>query len=140
MSMQPEQLVVQQVRVRCLAPTARRDVGAELRYDADDPFAVALTVHTGGDTYVRWEVARTLLTLGITEPTGLGDISVWPYVDSHGRDVVVLNLRSRHGQIVGEVATSDLQRFLSRTLALVPVGGESARLDVDRVVDRLLSS
>ena len=53
---------------------------------------------------------------------------------------MVLSLTAPHGEVVGEVRTNQLYRFITRTLAMVPLGTESERLDVDAVVAQLLAS
>ena len=132
-------VVTQQLAVRCLAPGPLRDIEAEFRYDAEDPFAVAITFPVGAGV-LRWELARFLLAQGVTDPAGEGDICLWPHVTDEGRAVVVLSLHSTHGELVGEVRTNQLYRFLTRTLAMVPLGTESEWLDVDAVVAMLLGS
>jgi hypothetical protein len=61
-------------------------------------------------------------------------------VDEHGRSLVVLHLRRDDHEVVLELLTTELDRFLGRTLALVPFGTESEHVDVDAVVMQLLSS
>ncbi len=132
-------VVTQLLTVRCLAPGPLRDLEVEFRYDAQDPFAVALSIPVG-DEVVRWELARSVLARGVTDPAGDGDICLWPHVTDEGRAVVVMNLCSERGELVGEVRTNQLYRFLTRTLAVVPMGTESEWLDVDAVVEQLLGS
>ena len=59
--MSAPRVLTQQLAVHCIAPGPPREIDAEFQYDAHDPFAVAITFHLGDDTYVRWELARTLL-------------------------------------------------------------------------------
>ena len=113
---------------------------AEFRYDAHDPFAVSITFHLGDDTAVRWELARTLLVRAITDPAGAGDVCLWPNLDAEYRAVVLLSLGAPQGELVVEIRTNQLYRFLTRTLAMVPFGTESEWLDVDAVVAQLLGS
>lgn len=138
-SMSSPAIVTQQLSVRCLAPGPSRELEAEFRYDAADPYAVAMTFLLG-DTLLRVELDRSVLAQGVTDPAGEGDICLWPHVTDEGRAVVVLSLCSATGELVGEVRTNQLYRFLTRTLALVPLGTESDQLDVDAVVEQLLGS
>jgi hypothetical protein len=130
-------VITQEVFARCAFPTGDL-VGAELGYAADEPYAVLVTLHDEVGT--SHEVARTLLAQAITRATGAGDVRAWPVVDDDGRSLVVLHLRSGDQEVVLELLTTQLDRFLGRTLALVPFGTESEHVDVDAVVARLLSS
>ena len=130
-------VITQELFARCAFPTGDL-VGAQLRYAADDPYAVLVTLHDEVGT--SHEVARTLLAQAITGATGTGDVRAWPMVDEHGRSLVVLHLRNSDREVVLELLTTQLDRFLGRTLALVPCGTESEHVDVDAVVAQLLSS
>ncbi len=139
LSMSSPRVLTQQLSVRCIVPGPLREIEAELRYDAEDPFAVALTFHLGEDV-LHWDLARSVLAQGLTDPAGEGDVCLWPHVTEEGRAVVVLSLCSTYGELVGEVHAFQLYRFITRTLALVPLGTESEWLDVDGVVAQLLGS
>ena len=115
------------------------EVPATFEYDAGDPWAVRITFPAdrgGTATPVRWVVARELLLQGVTEPAGEGDVQVFPSIDEHGRAAVVMELCSPDGRLVLQLCTSELHRFLARTLAVVPLGAES--IDLDRLVDVLV--
>ena len=131
------EVIVQRVVARCAFPTGER-VPAELRYAADEPYGVQITVDD--DPAAVHEVARTLLVQGITGATGMGDARAWPMIDRTGRALVVLHLRSAQDEVVLELLTTQLDLFLGRTLALVPLGDESQLLDVDGVVAQLLAA
>ena len=53
----------------------------ELSYDPADPFAVTATFLTVAGQ-VRWTFGRDLLIGGLFEPTGDGDVHVWPCLDN----------------------------------------------------------
>ena len=114
------------------------DLSASFGYDPSDPWAVWITFRgaSGRSTEpVRWAVGRDLLLQGITDPAGEGDIQLFPSVDENGRAAVVMELRSPDGRLVTQMCSSELYRFLTRTLALVPVGTE--QIDLDQLVDEL---
>ena len=114
------------------------DLSASFGYDPSDPWAVWITFRgaSGRSTEpVRWAVGRDLLLQGITDPAGEGDIQLFPSVDENGRAAVVMELRSPDGRLVTQMCSSELYRFLTRTLALVPVGTE--QIDLDLLVDEL---
>jgi len=110
---------------------------ADFGYDPADPYAVTVTFRTEyGD--VAWTFARELLVDGLTTPTGDGDVHVWPCLDADGSPVVMVELVSDDGELMAQAPLWTVQRFVSRTLAAVPVGTEGDRMDLDGVVDRLL--
>jgi sporulation and cell division protein SsgA len=109
------------------------DLRASFGYGAADPWAVWITfpgASARSTEPVRWAVGRDLLLQGLTDPAGEGDVQLFPSVDENGRAAVVIELRSPGGRFVGQMRTSDLYRFLSRTLALVPLGTETIDLDL----------
>lgn len=130
-------LITQQLLVRCLTPVEGM-LQAELCYDAADPYSVQMSLGTGLDDD-RWELARTTLLEGITGVAGVGDARLWPIVNDAGRSLVVVHLRAPH-ELVVELRTTQLHRFLDRTLAVVPLGTEGAWLDVDGAIDQLLAA
>ncbi len=113
---------------------------ASIRYDAADPYAVHVCFHTGGERgTVEWSFARQLLTDGLTQATGEGDVKVWPsHVD--GRATVFLALSSPSGQAVFEVALHDLAEYLTCSYTAVPTGCEGDFLDIDAELALLLWS
>ena len=109
-----------------------------LRYSAVDPYAVRAAFR-GSETTVEWVFARDLLLSGMREPTGSGDVHVWPgHLD--GRDVVHISLSSPDGRAVLQADIHDLRRFLDATTALVPVGREDVHLNLDDVIAKLCAS
>ena len=110
-----------------------------LSYDPADPFAVTVVLHAECGA-VRWIFARDLLVDGRFAPAGDedGDVYVWPCLDNDGVSVVIVELRSPSGELMGQVATRDLDRFVSDILGAVPLGSEAEHVDLDAVVDRLL--
>jgi hypothetical protein len=112
-------------------------VQAELRYDAADPFAVRGDFTLSGQV-VRWVFARALLRAGLYEPTGAGDVRVRPWLDEEGKAVVLIELSSPDGSAAMRAPAGDLAVFLRRTESLVPAGGESAHVDLDSALERLL--
>lgn len=119
-----------EVELRLVVPDAGTvPLRVALRYGIDDPFAVTAAFAGDGMT-IEWVFARDLLLNGLEQPSGEGDVHVWPSWGS-GRDLVLLSLSSPDGQAVLEADAADLRSFLDRTTALVPLGGESRHVDVD---------
>ena len=112
---------------------------ATLGYDPADPYAVTATFRTGAGSVV-WTFARELLSRGLTTPTGEGDVHVWPCLDTAGRAVVIIELSSPDGELVAQAPTQDVYRFVSRSLASVPAGLESAYVDMDHLIGQLLAA
>jgi len=105
----------------------------ELGYAAGDPYTVGMSFHPD-DRPVRWDFARELLSDGLHEPSGDGDVHVWPCLDDHGRAIVVVELCSPNGDALVEIRLGDAVDFVDRMHALVPAGDEPTCLDVDATI------
>ncbi|MEU0279291.1 SsgA family sporulation/cell division regulator [Streptomyces sp. NPDC088147] len=132
-------LVIEQaVQARLVASAPRLEtVPATLRYDRADPFAVRMAfppLATLEGTEVTWEFSRELLTTGMTEPVGFGDVRVRPF--GYGR--TVLEFHAPEGTAMVHLRTAELRRFLERSQDLVPTGHEHLYLDLDHDLTELL--
>ncbi len=118
----------------------RTGVGADavevsLTYDPADPYAVHLAFHLdarGGGETVAWSFARDLLAAGLHQPSGLGDVRIWPWTGPEG-ETIALALSSPDGQALIEAPRSPLAGFLEAAYGSVPAGREAQHLpDPDR--------
>ncbi len=107
-------------------------------YAASDPYAVTVTFRTGYGN-VAWTFARDLLVEGLDTPAGDGDVHVWPCEDPEGRPVVVIELISDDGELMAQAPRWAVSRFVARSMRVVPLGSESDLLDLDHVVEALLT-
>ena len=114
-------------------------IEADLRYDPADPLAVTAVFKTAGQD-VRWTFGRELLTDGLYEPTGDGDVHVWPCLDDDGHAVVIIELCSPDGEALVQAKTGDMRTFIDRVNALVPAGTEADLLDVDAAIAAILAA
>ena len=112
---------------------------AELRYESADPYAIAACFDTG-EARVRWVFARELLASGAYEPTGDGDVHVWPCLDSEGHAVVIIELCSPDGEALVQAKTNDLSVFVERMNKAVELGNESAHVDVDATIAAIFAN
>ena len=131
--------VDQCVQARLLAEGAGdAEVTAALRYRRDDPLAARMTfppaVSLDG-TEVTWTFARSLLAAGLREPSGEGDVHIWPC----GPDRTMVELWAPEGCALVALATTGVRRFLSRAYAAVPAGAEERHIDMDALVAALLA-
>jgi hypothetical protein len=127
--------------MRLVAPDfATVSVRASLRYDPDDPYAVCVMFHPDGTDadQVAWSFSRELLAKGLEEPTGIGDVRVWPWTTPRGESVA-LALSSPDGNALFEINRGVVQRFLRRAYSLVPRGRESGYVDMDSTLTKLLA-
>jgi hypothetical protein len=141
MTQQPmSRVLAQPLTMRCVDPLGvSREVQASFEYDPADPYAVWVVFPSaGGD--IRWAVCRSLISRGLTDPVGEGDVQLWPGTDERGHGVVMIEFRSPTGHLLAEASTRELYRFLTRTLALVPVGTEADHLDLDVLIADLIGS
>lgn len=110
-----------------------------MHYDVTDPYAVHATFRTGTGEGVSWVFARELLTLGVHQPAGDGDVRVWPSW-SAGAEIVFVGLTSPDGEALLQAPTRDLVDFLGRTYSLCAQGQEAEHLDLDRAIEALLTT
>jgi hypothetical protein len=113
---------------------------AGLRYASDDPWAVSVCFHTGGegDGIVEWMFARQLLTDGVRSAVGEGDVRVWPSTKA-GVQLVNLAMASPSGSALFEIDRNGLVEFLQQTYLAVPTGAEEEVVDLDAELAILLS-
>jgi hypothetical protein len=112
---------------------------AELTYDPADPYAVTAVFITGAGN-VRWTFGRDLLVEGLYEPSGDGDVHVWPCLDADGHAVVIIELCSPDGEALVQARTGDLTTFVERMTALVAPGTESDHMDVDATIAAIFAA
>lgn len=109
---------------------------AKFSYLADDPYAVHMKIYTNRGPVV-WTFARELLHAGMTERSGLGDVTIEPYRSLHG-DYVLITLSSPDGSATFELARCVAANFMRRTYRIVGAGREYEHIDVDSWVKGLL--
>jgi hypothetical protein len=129
--------VVTHVLLDVIGPLGPEPVPAELRYDAQDPYAITM-VFRREDREVTWVFGRDLLMRGLHEQTGDGDVQVFPSVGADGRAVVLLELASPAGHALVQAPARDVLTFLACTTRLVWPGEESDHLRVDDAITALL--
>ncbi len=103
-------------------------LSAEFNYNPADPWAVTMTLSTLAGP-VEWTFARDLLIEGQYEPTGDGDVHVWPCLSACGEAVVIVELDSPSGESLLQFPTRAVQDFVYASLETVPQGAESANVD-----------
>lgn len=129
--------VTQSITMDCVDGAGQTmSLEADLGYSPADPYAVTATFRTSGGDVV-WTFARELLIGGLSAPAGDGDVHVWPCIDDSGRAIVIIELSSPDGELLVQVPTKDLYRFVNRSLSMVPAGGESDFLDLDLLIHQL---
>jgi Streptomyces sporulation and cell division protein, SsgA len=110
---------------------------ASLFYRGDDPYAIRMAFHVGMDDPVEWIFARDLLAAGMHEPTGDGDVRVWPGAGNEPR-ILNISLSSPFGQAHFEAPLQAMSQFLLRTFEVIPVGREADFTDIDGELNELL--
>jgi hypothetical protein len=114
-------------------------IEADFNFASQDPYAVTATFDTAAGL-VRWSFSRDLLIDGIHEPTGDGDVHVWPCLDTDGRAVVILELCSPDGEALVQIPTEHMRTFNDKMLRAVPRGQEHTFLDVDGAIAAILEA
>lgn len=109
---------------------------AEFVYDAADPCAVTMVLQSPSGP-VHWTFARDLLVEGQYEPSGDGDVHIWPCVSACGEAVVIVELCSPVGETLLQFPSRAVQEFVYSSLDAVPAGAEE--VDVDAWLEQLLA-
>jgi hypothetical protein len=110
---------------------------ADLHYYVHDPYAVTVEFHSG-DSRISWVFSRDLLTEGLFAPCGDCDVRIWPFVDSIGNAVVIVQLSSPEGVARLQLKSSEICEFIEASREVVAPGTESRLVDLDSVVANLL--
>lgn len=113
-------------------------VPTTLSYRPADPYAVHATMNTASES-IDWVFSRELLHDGLRHPCGVGDLHVEPGTDDRGRTFVSIDLSAPDGHAVLRADATDLAAFLADTFLAVPLGEESAHLDLEAVLLLLLT-
>jgi hypothetical protein len=103
------------------------DLPCEFAVDPKDPFAILASF--GG---VEWRIARELLQVGLSRPTGQGDVRIWP---THGAVAsLFIHLRTPGGEALVEMPRGPMRDFLA---ALPPAGIPDDVMDAElrRILD-----
>jgi len=133
------QVVIENVELGLVDPQGEAaSINSDLAFDPSDPYAVTMVFRTGVQE-VRWTVARELLVTGRFEPTGDGDVHVWPCLSPDGRAVVIIELCSHDGELLVQADSRSVDTFITKMLKSVPDGQESAYIDFDDELAELLA-
>ena len=125
------------VQIATIETEQDHDLSAEFRFDAADPWAVTMVLSTVTGP-VDWTFARDLLVEGQYEPTGDGDVHVWPCLSPTGEAVVIVELDSPSGETLLQFPTRAIQNFVYAALETVPLGAEE--VDVDDWLNQILDA
>lgn len=125
------------VQIATINSEEDHDLCAEFAFDANDPWAVTMTLQALSGP-VHWTFARGLLVEGQYEPAGDGDVHVWPCLSPSGEAVVIVELESPAGETLLQFPTRAVQDFVYASIEAVPLGKEQA--DVDGWIEQLLSA
>ena len=133
------QVITESVELEFVDPQGESTaLEADLVFDPADPFAVTMVFRTGVQE-VRWTFGRDLLVEGLYEPTGDGDVHVWPCLSSNGSAVVIVELCSPDGELLVQAGSRAVNGFVTKMLAAVPDGQEAAFVDFDSELARILA-
>jgi sporulation and cell division protein SsgA len=122
----PLRLVVRRV----VDGVPRVPVRAEFRFDPGTPMIVSLTLNPWRGPSVTWRIGRELLSRGLYEESGEGDVQVWP-TQGDEEDAALLLLLSKATSAVFELPVSAVGVWLTATYRIVPVKAETDALDWD---------
>lgn len=118
--------------------SATEHLDGEFSYDPADPYAVTMKLEARCGS-VTWTFARDLLAEGVYEPTGDGDVQVWPCLSQTGEAVVIVELCSPDGTALLQTDSRAVQSFVTAIFDAVPAGRESSHVRIDALLARLLA-
>src|ERR1700709_1018989 len=134
------QVVTESVQLELVGPQGEAtSIDADLVFDPADPYAVTMVFRTGVQE-VLWTFGRELLVEGLYEPTGDGDVHVWPCLSSDGSAVVIIELCSPDGELLVQASSRNVTTFVSAMLDSVAAGQESTFVDCDDELAQILSA
>ncbi|MGW3973912.1 SsgA family sporulation/cell division regulator [Streptomyces ardesiacus] len=121
-----------------VGPDLRVFVPVRLYYKNTDPYAVQFSFDATPDDVVRWTFSRELLDQGLTAPAGIGDVKITPVGPLYDRSLSI-ELESPDGYARLEGAAAPIKEWLAETYAAVAAGQESRAVDIDSLLDELLT-
>lgn len=131
-------VVTENVELEFVDPQGRAtSLDADLVFDPADPYAATMVFRTGVQE-VRWTFGRELLIDGLYEPTGDGDVHVWPCLASDGAAVVIIELCSPDGELLVQAPARKVNAFVGQMTTSVPEGHEASYVDLDSELAQLL--
>lgn len=113
-------------------------ISAELRYSRYDCAAVGLAIRNidgqpVGYEPLVWVFARALLSDGLRDAAGIGDVRIWP--GTHREvEVIYISLTGQYDDdsnytLLTVCPAGDVRTFMRRTLACVPLCSENDSLE-----------
>lgn len=108
-------------------------------YQADDPFAVMMSISRPSGRWIDWLMSRDLLVEGLNHPAGIGDVRLTPFRDEEF-DVVEIRIGDEEGFAALEFDRDLLERFLDATYDIVPDGAESNMINIEAELEKVTNS
>jgi len=105
-----------------------------LSWRSGEPYLVNIEFRTDGDTVVLWQISRELLSRGLREPAGIGDVLISPDLDGMLR----LTVQSLDGRASFVLEWAPVRDFLARTYRQVSERdewGDIRNCDFRRLLD-----
>ncbi|UMP07031.1 SsgA family sporulation/cell division regulator [Amycolatopsis sp. EV170708-02-1] len=109
-------------------------VEAELRYDAESPFAIQFLFTVPSHGSVAWSVDREFLTAGMRRQEKAGVVHVSPV----GGEITALEIEGSGPRLVCLMSSDRMSDFIESTNRLVPVGSEGDFLDLDAAFEAFI--
>ncbi|MFC3456271.1 SsgA family sporulation/cell division regulator [Amycolatopsis speibonae] len=112
-------------------------VDVELCYDTCDPFAIKARFLRDTPQEIDWLFSRELLTAGLLQLSGEGDVRIGP--STSRPDCLQVELETPEGAARFTAHAEDLKEFLDCSHAMVPRGDESLWIDFEVELGKLAS-
>ncbi len=106
-------------------------IQTQLNYDPRDPYAVTVVFPPAKDRPVEWTFGRELLYDGLYEPSGDGDVHIWPERNDAGDNVLFVELFSPEGEALLKIDYDEAASFVDDMHTTVVPGDEPEYINVD---------
>ncbi|MFG2794522.1 SsgA family sporulation/cell division regulator [Streptomyces sp. NPDC048419] len=115
----------------------------QMRFSADDPLVVRLSASrmdpsNSGLYCGLCVVSRDLLRAGLTGPAGICKVHIIPVELPERPRQLAIQIRGQGQDMKVVLDHQAVLLYLKRTYAIVPIGMETAGIDIDREIDQLL--
>ncbi|WP_338704276.1 SsgA family sporulation/cell division regulator (plasmid) [Streptomyces sp. Q6] len=117
----------------------RQSLRAIFHFDPDMPAVIRVEFLAERGPGLLWRIGRELLHQGLTAMSGSGEVRMWPTLPGE-HPASWLLLEAPQVEVLFELPTAGLARWLDATYRIVPAEAEMADLDWDAFLRGLLDS
>jgi hypothetical protein len=102
---------------------AASPLAVNLEFSKEMPLAVSFVFSPEAESKT-WTLGRELVSEGMYEPKGEGDIQIWPSVGAEGKATVMIALAVGKSAFLVQALAKDVHEFINETTRIAPVDEE----------------